>query len=331
MTVDNAHLVGIGEHGERAPHVGVGDGIIIQIETDIRRLAGGDGHPLEQRVGVVRQLQQKGRLGRPILLTGDPGRGKTLAAYWIASRLKLMDNDMFEFHVKSDSRAKDLCYQFDAVSWYRESQLSAVREDIKAVSKEPYLSPGPLGKAFGWRGAEPTTPCVVLIDEIDKAPRDFPNDLLLELDQMQFTITETNTQIVCPSEARPIIVITSNAERRLPVPFLRRCIIHHIVLDESVVPKILASRLAEFEPLDTEILLAASEFWLGLASKNLSRKPTIDEFWRWLALVTLYGGQAPTELVSTLRQSGDSVHRLPFISMLFADEDLVRAIGRKSS
>jgi MoxR-like ATPase len=266
-------------------------------------------------------------LGRPILLTGEPGSGKTLAAYWIASRLKLSDGNMLEFHVKSDSRAKDLCYQFDAVSWYRESQLTAARRDTKPVSKEPFLSPGPLGKAFGWRGVAPTRPCVVLIDEIDKAPRDFPNDLLLELDQMQFTITETNTPIICPIEVRPIIVITSNAERRLPDPFLRRCVIHQIVLDENVVPKILASRLAEAGLADAEIIQAASEFWLSLADKGLSRKPTIDEFWRWLALVTQYGGRSTAELVTMLRQHGDQVLQLPFISTLLSDQDLSRAVG----
>jgi MoxR-like ATPase len=160
--------------------------------------------PLRTAVNVALSL------GRPLLLTGEPGSGKTLAAWWIARRVGIAPENMYEFYVKSDSRARDLCYEFDAVSWYRESQLKATRGEAGPVPKEGFLKPGPLGHAFGWNGRAPTKPSVILIDEIDKAPRDFPNDLLLELDQMKFTIAETGDEIQCPASVRPIIVITSS-------------------------------------------------------------------------------------------------------------------------
>jgi MoxR-like ATPase len=266
-------------------------------------------------------------LGRPLLLTGEPGSGKTLAAWWIADRLNLED-PVIEFHVKSDSRARDLCYEFDGVSWYRASQLAN-----EEVAKDPFVRTGPLGEAFGWRrDPAPSWPRVVLIDEIDKAPRDFPNDLLLELDQMRFTVHETREEVECPPGLRPIIVITSNAERRLPDPFLRRCIIHRINI-APVVPEILARRLGEFGTpdvnlqFDAALIDAAGKFWNSLESKRLSRKPTIDEFWRWLALALHHGGKPAAEITAALTRQRDGLGRLPFIDTLFASQDLSIVTG----
>jgi hypothetical protein len=279
------------------------------------------GESLETAINVALSL------GRPLLLTGEPGSGKTLAAYWIAYKLGLIGKHMQEFHVKSDSRARDLCYQFDAVSWYRESQLAASRGDPKPIPKDSFLAPGPLGLAFGWKDPIPSKPSVLLIDEIDKAPRDFPNDLLLELDQMKFTIAETNEEIVCAPTARPIIVITSNSERRLPDPFLRRCVIHQIALDLSVIPAILAGRLAEIGDIDSEFISAAASFWLKLGTLGLSRKPTIDEYWRWLTLAVQYGQLPKGEIIGALRNSDPSAELLPFISTLLSQQDIARVIG----
>jgi MoxR-like ATPase len=269
-------------------------------------------------------------LGRPLLLTGDPGSGKTLAAYWLAYRFSL--GDVLEFHVKSDSRARDLCYQFDAVSWFRKSQIVAKGRGASDVAKEPYLRPGPLGKAFGWSEnmpsprahTKPTKPAVVLVDEIDKAPRDFPNDLLLELDQMEFLVVETDDRVKCDPDMRPIIVITSNAERRLPDPFLRRCVIHRIRLEEREIVAILSKRLCEFNvPDGHEFIQMATEFWFKLDS-SLSRKPTLDEYWRWLALVTAYGSKTLAEIGSALATPGPATRDLPYISTILSDEDLDR-------
>lgn len=230
-------------------------------------------------------------VGRPLLLTGDPGTGKTLAAFWLARTLDL--GDVLEFHVKSESRAQDLLYSFDAASWFRQSQLS----DEGPVEKGLYVKPGPLGLAFGWE-KPPERPRLVLIDEIDKAPRDFPNDLLLELDQMRFLIAETDRKVICPPDKRPVVVITSNAERRLPDPFLRRCVQHRIEFGPEEVALILAANLrmaqrsAEGEAsslaaAEANLIDAAAWLWGEMGRKGLSRKPSVDELWRWLALVTL--------------------------------------------
>jgi len=257
-------------------------------------------------------------LGRPLLLTGDPGSGKTLAARWIALRLGLEDDFYAEFQVRSDTRARDLRYDFDAVSWYRSSQLAA-----HPVPKEPFIHPRALGTAFGWNNEKPLDkPHLVLIDEIDKAPRDFPNDLLLELDQMRFQIEETGTMVGPPAH-RPIIVITSNAERRLPDPFLRRCIIHQIELKSETVMEILRRRLVGFGVQD-QLIANATAFWTGLSDLDLNRKPTIAEFWQWLALETRHGGRQPAEIAEALANGASRAQDLKFISMLFSAADLNR-------
>jgi MoxR-like ATPase len=261
-------------------------------------------------------------LGRPLLLTGQPGCGKTQAAWWIADKLALTDA-FHEFHVKSDSRARDLLYRYDAVSWFRASQLATVESG--PPDKANFLSAGPLGKAFGFQVPARARPAVVLIDEIDKAPRDFPNDLLHELDQMKFHIDETGQEVICPPEARPVVVITSNAERRLPDPFLRRCVTHRIEI-ASVVMDILRSRLAPFGVANQDLLSAGAAFWNRLGKAGLSRPPSIDEFWRWLALLVQAGAPAPAEISLALTQRGQSLRDLPLVATIFSTEaDLRKA------
>ena len=275
-------------------------------------------------------------LGRPLLLTGEPGSGKTLAAYWLANVFGL--GEVLEFHVKSDSHARDLCYQFDAVSWFRELQIINKEGGSIVIAKQPYLHPGPLGKAFGWSEGtspkdhvKPIKPSVVLVDEIDKAPRDFPNDLLLELDQMEFSIVETDEKVRCDPEMRPIMIITSNAERRLPDPFLRRCVIHRIRLEQHEIVAILGKRLKEFGVDEGDAFIpVATEFWQKLSS-SLTRKPTLDEYWRWLALLTAHGGVSLPEVSTALQTPGPTTRKLPFIGTILSDQDLDRVIGEVSS
>jgi MoxR-like ATPase len=255
-------------------------------------------------------------LGRPLLLTGEPGTGKTLCAYWLSQVFG--DRTVLRFQVRSESRARDLLYSFDAASWFRKCQIEQAE-----VPKANFIASRELGIAFGWdQTAATTRPAVVLIDEIDKAPRDFPNDLLHELDQMSFRVEETGQTIACPPEKRPIVVITSNAERQLPPPFLRRCIVHHIKLDQDTVLKILRARLAGFSVND-DLLGVAAKFWTSIDKEpNLTRKPTIDEYWRWLALEVQHGAGRDTA-TAIERQNADS---LIYLRTLLPDSDIAKVL-----
>lgn len=264
-------------------------------------------------------------VGRPLLLTGEPGSGKTQAVYWIALMLGLEDR-VLEFQVRSESRAKDLRYDFDAVSWFRESQIAALQKKAGPISKRKHMTAGPLGTAFGW-GELSDRPYIVLIDEIDKAPRDFPNDLLLELSQMRFAIDEVEDERVGPPVHRPMIVITSNAERRLPDPFLRRCVVHNIEMDEKTVIDIFTAKLRQFDLKDDALTKEAGKFWIGLSKLQLARKPTVAEFWQALALEAVHGGKTPAAIADALKASGQGLRELKFIAMQFSSQDLNTIAG----
>lgn len=171
-------------------------------------------------------------VGEPLLITGEPGTGKTQAAYYVAYKLGL--EPVLHFQVKSDGNAQDLLYHFDTVRYFHDAHFS---KSAAPLNKADYVEPRAL-----WQAMASPHPRVLLIDEIDKAPRDFPNDLLHELDQMEFTVAETGKTIRAPRTQRPIVVITSNSERRLPEPFLRRCVYHHIRFDDNLVAKAVEKR-----------------------------------------------------------------------------------------
>lgn len=161
-------------------------------------------------------------LERPLLIKGEPGCGKTQLAWALKYELEL---ELEEWHIKSTSRAKDGLYTYDAIGRLRDTQLAGQGVDPQALAraKDPsrYVDMGPLGRAF-----ENNERTILLIDEIDKADIDFPNDLLLELDEKRFTIDETGKQV--KAKQAPIVLITSNDEKELPDAFLRRCLFHYI-------------------------------------------------------------------------------------------------------
>ncbi|RTL53091.1 MAG: MoxR family ATPase [Rhodocyclaceae bacterium] len=209
-------------------------------------------------------------LQRPLLIKGEPGTGKTLLAEEVANALGL---PLLQWHIKSTTKAQQGLYEYDAVSRLRDSQLG----ESKVHDIANYIVKGPLWQAF-----EADTPTVVLIDEIDKADIEFPNDLLRELDRMEFYCYETHTLV--QAKQRPIVFITSNNEKELPDAFLRRCFFHYIRFpDKDTMGRIVD---VHFPKLKQELLREALEVFFELREvPGLKKKPSTSELVDWLKLL----------------------------------------------
>ena len=209
-------------------------------------------------------------LERPLLIKGEPGTGKTVLAYEIA---RAFDAPLITWHVKSTTKAHEGLYEYDAVSRLRDSQLGEARvHDVRN-----YLKKGKLWEAF----TSPRRP-VLLIDEIDKADIEFPNDLLQELDRMEFWVRETDETI--KAEVRPIVVITSNNEKELPDAFLRRCFFHYIRFPDAET----MSRIVEvhFPGIKKRLVgEALRAFYEIRETPGLKKKPSTSELLDWLKLL----------------------------------------------
>ncbi|MEU8819387.1 MoxR family ATPase [Actinoplanes sp. NPDC048796] len=215
-------------------------------------------------------------LGRPLLVQGDPGVGKTRLAHAVAYRLGL---PLEQAHVKSTSRARDLLYTYDAVRRLADAQLSGILKE-KLPEPETYVRLGPLGRVIA--RAQLGRRSVLLIDEIDKADLDFPNDLLRELDELRFEVDEVpDIAYAVPAgraDLRPIIIVTNNEEKQLPGAFLRRCVFHYVRFPEDDLDDILDMHgIADDEVRDNAI-----DTLLELRKLDLTYKPGLSELLDWV-------------------------------------------------
>ena len=239
-------------------------------------------------------------LGRPLLLQGDPGAGKTRLAYAVAFALGL---PLEEAYIKSTSRAQDLLYTYDAVQRLYDAQFPAGEKQQESVRNiRDYIRMGPLGRAIA--RAEYGRRSIVLIDEIDKADIDFPNDLLRELDQLVFDVPEVPGLRFMVSDdrpdLRPIVFVTNNEEKTLPAAFLRRCIFHYVEFpdDSKTLNGILALHGIENLQLRDE----AIDVLLRLRKLDLSKKPGLSELLDWAGYLQATG--TPAGELARLPHSG---------------------------
>lgn len=251
-------------------------------------------------------------LERPLLIKGEPGTGKTLLAQEVARSLEM---PIFEWHIKSTTKARHGLYEYDAVSRLRDSQLG--EEGVGDIRS--YIEQGPM-----WRAFEEETRSVVLIDEIDKADIEFPNDLLQELDRMEFYVHELQETIA--AKTRPVIIITSNNEKELPDAFLRRCFFHYIRFPETETMEEIIK--VHFPDIKQNLLKAALNTFYDLReAKGIKKKPSTSELLDWIKLLVVEdispeaikadASKAIPQLYGALLKNEQDVHmfeRLAFMS-----------------
>ena len=251
-------------------------------------------------------------LERPLLIKGEPGTGKTLLAQEVARSLEM---PIFEWHIKSTTKARHGLYEYDAVSRLRDSQLG--EESVGDIRN--YIEQGPM-----WRAFEEETRSVVLIDEIDKADIEFPNDLLQELDRMEFYVHELQETIA--AKTRPVIIITSNNEKELPDAFLRRCFFHYIRFPETETMEEIIK--VHFPDIKQNLLKAALNTFYDLREvKGIKKKPSTSELLDWIKLLLVEdispeairadASKAIPQLYGALLKNEQDVHmfeRLAFMS-----------------
>ncbi|MDO6460624.1 MoxR family ATPase [Granulosicoccaceae sp. 1_MG-2023] len=247
-------------------------------------------------------------LQRPLLIKGEPGTGKTLLAEEVAAAL---GKPLIQWHIKSTTKAQQGLYEYDAVSRLRDSQLG----DDRVHDISNYIVKGKLWEAF-----DADEQAVLLIDEIDKADIEFPNDLLLELDRMEFHVYETQQTV--RARQRPIVIITSNNEKELPDAFLRRCFFHYINFPDAQTMEEIVR--VHFPDIEKKLVGEALEVFFGVRQLNgLKKKPSTSELIDWLKL--LMADNIPVE---TLRDPNSDNAIPPLYGALLKNEQDVQLLER---
>lgn len=260
---------------------------------------------LKQAVNAAIALQ------KPLLIKGEPGTGKTLLAEELA---KSTGSELIQWHIKSTTKAQQGLYEYDAVSRLRDSQLG----DERVHDIGNYIIKGKLWQAFASDEQGPRP--VLLIDEIDKADIEFPNDLLLELDKMEFFVYETGERVV--AKQRPIVIITSNNEKELPDAFLRRCFFHYIDFPSPDEMQQIVD--VHYPDIKQTLLREALEVFFGLRQVDgLKKKPSTSELLDWLKLL-----MAEDISPEVLQQSADKGGLMPLFGALLKNEQDVSLIEK---